>query len=82
MSELVETGSTLLCGDAAIIASFYDALHGINMGLEYVYTFPCGTLCSQRQNPTDGRFFSLFPETFNIGRWNNTPTDWVAGVEW
>ncbi|KAH7890072.1 aspartic peptidase domain-containing protein [Phlebopus sp. FC_14] len=77
-SAIVDTGTTLILGDSAMVGQFYAALNATSIGSGY-YTLPCNSMPSVSIT-IGGKAFALSADTFNLGAYDTSGETCVGAI--
>ncbi|KAA1466106.1 acid protease [Dentipellis sp. KUC8613] len=83
LTSIVDTGTTLIVGDTANVARFYDAVPGAEDASRTAgpgfFTFPCASV-PEVSLTFGGTAFSVSPDTFNLGQLEAGSSQCVGGI--
>ncbi|KAF8290882.1 peptidase A1, partial [Clavulina sp. PMI_390] len=85
LSVIVDSGTTLIVGDADNVATFYSQIEGSADASSTVgdgfYTFPCSSASDISVGATfNGVSYSISSDYFNLGQASDGSSDCVGGV--
>ncbi|KAG6375808.1 aspartic peptidase domain-containing protein [Boletus reticuloceps] len=78
ISAVVDTGTTLILGDAATVHQFYSGLNATDVG-DGLYTMPCNAMPNVSIT-IQGKLFAISAETFNLGHYDTAGTQCVGAI--
>ena len=83
VSTIIDTGTTLIIGDAANVRRLYAQIPGSKDASKTVgpgyYTVPCSSIPTVKFT-FGGTSFSIPPSVFNLGRVSSKSTDCIGGI--